>query len=128
MSRIKAKNTNPELIVRLLLFSKGYRYRINQKNLPGKPDIVLPKYRYIIFVNGCFWHGHEGCRDFSLPKTRTEWWAAKINGNKKKDWENIEALKKDGWYVRVVWECELSENNKKSTIESIINELNSRLK
>lgn len=127
MSRIKAKNTNPELIVRSLLFRKGYRFRINQKKLPGKPDIVLPKYHYVIFVNGCFWHGHEGCKDFSLPKTRTEWWAAKINGNVKKDAESIEALKKDGWCVRVVWECELSDSNKESTIESIINELNSRI-
>ena len=80
MSRIKGKNTKPEMLVRKFLFSKGFRYRLHVKNLPGNPDIVLPKYKTVIFVNGCFWHGHKGCRYFVLPKTRTEWWLQKIKG------------------------------------------------
>ncbi|MBS4058867.1 MAG: DNA mismatch endonuclease Vsr [Bacteroidetes bacterium] len=79
MSRIKGKNTLPEMIVRKFLFSKGFRYKLHDKNLPGKPDIVLPKYKTVIFIHGCFWHGHEGCQYFVIPKTRTEWWLNKIN-------------------------------------------------
>ena len=88
MSRIRSKDTKPELIVRKFLFSKGYRYRLNVKSLPGKPDIVLPKYKTVIFVHGCFWHGHEGCKYFVVPKTRTKWWLEKINRNKQKEKEN----------------------------------------
>jgi len=78
MSQIKGKNTKPEMLVRKFLFSKGFRYRLHVKDLPGKPDIVLPKYITVIFINGCFWHGHKGCRYFVIPKTRTEWWLQKI--------------------------------------------------
>jgi DNA mismatch endonuclease (patch repair protein) len=89
MSRIRSKNTKPEMIVRKYLFSKGYRFRLHDKKLPGSPDIVLPKYKTIIFINGCFWHGHSGCRYFVIPKTRTQWWTDKINKNSTNDELNI---------------------------------------
>ncbi len=107
MSRIKGKDTKPEMIVRKFLHARGFRYRLHNKDLPGKPDIVLPRYRTVIFVHGCFWHGHEGCRYFILPKTKTEWWETKINGNKERDQRNLEALRASGWRVIVVYECEL---------------------
>ena len=96
MSRIKAKDTKPELLVRKYLFCKGFRYRVNVKDLPGKPDIVLPKYKTVIFIHGCFWHGHEGCKYFVIPKTRTEWWTEKIRKNKERDQQEHEALRKTG--------------------------------
>jgi len=83
MSQIRSKNTKPELVVRRYLFAKGFRYRLHSKDLPGKPDIVLPKYRTVIFVHGCFWHGHEGCKYFGIPKTNTEWWVNKIKGKQR---------------------------------------------
>lgn len=126
MSRIRAKNTKPEVFVRSMLHGMGYRFRIHLEGLPGKPDIVLPKYRYAIFVNGCFWHGHEGCKDFSPPKTRTEWWLNKIRGNKKKDIENIAKLKEQGWQVSVIWECELSRDNRETIVKSLVDEITSR--
>jgi len=89
MSQIKGKNTKPEMLVRRFLFSKGFRYRLHVKDLPGKPDLVLPKYKTVIFINGCFWHGHEGCRYFVIPKTRTEWWLHKI----KDTWRNEQKAK-----------------------------------
>jgi DNA mismatch endonuclease (patch repair protein) len=85
MSRIKGKNRKPEILVRKFLFAKGYRYKLNDKTLPGKPDIVLPKYKTVIFVNGCFWHGHKNCKYFVVPKTRTKWWLDKIHTNQKND-------------------------------------------
>ncbi len=100
MSRIRGKNTNPEILVRKFLFSKGFRYRLHGRKLPGKPDIVLPKYKTAIFVHGCFWHGHEGCKYFVVPKTRREWWLSKIHKNKKNDAE--QELKR---------KTEISENN-----------------
>ena len=110
MSKIRAKNTKPEMILRKALFSLGYRYRINDKRLPGRPDIVLPKYKTVIFVNGCFWHGHENCKYFRLPKTRTEWWKEKINRNKQRDTEQKAALENLGWKVMTVWECEIKKD------------------
>lgn len=107
MSRIRSANTKPEMLVRKFLFSKGFRYRLHVKNLPGKPDIVLPKYRLAIFVHGCFWHGHEGCKYFVVPKTRTEWWEEKISVNKRKDDESFAQLTQQGWKVMIIWECEL---------------------
>ncbi|PYF74353.1 very short patch repair endonuclease [Pedobacter nutrimenti] len=107
MSRIKGKNTKPELLVRKFLHSHGFRYRLHVKDLPGKPDIVLPKYKTVIFVHGCFWHGHEGCKYYVVPKTRTEWWLNKINGNISKDLDNKSLLIKSGWKVIEVWECGL---------------------
>ena len=107
MSCVKSKNTKPEIWVRKYLFACGFRYRINVKKLPGTPDIVVPKYKTAIFVNGCFWHGHKNCRYFVIPKTRTEWWLDKINRNIDRDQANILALKKSGWRVITIWECQL---------------------
>ena len=107
MSRIKGKDTKPEIVLRKFLHSKGFRFRLHYKGLPGKPDIVLAKYKTIIFVHGCFWHGHLGCKYFVIPKTRTIWWTEKINGNKQRDKENIAQLKKAGWRVVVIFECDL---------------------
>ena len=127
MSRIRAKNTKPEVFVRSMLHRMGYRFRIHVKGLPGKPDIVLPKYHTAIFVHGCFWHGHEGCKDFAPPKTRTEWWLNKINGNKKKDTENIAQLDRQGWQVIIIWECELTPDNRENTIKSLVDVLNNKI-
>lgn len=113
MSRIRSKDTKPEITVRSMLHRLGYRFTVNgpkNRQLPGKPDIVLPKYKTAIFVHGCFWHGHKGCKDFRLPKTRTEWWQAKISGNIARDRKAQNALKKLGWRVVVVWECELEKS------------------
>ena len=110
MSRIRSKNTKPELIVRSMLHRLGYRFTVNgpkNKQLPGKPDIVLPKYKTVIFVHGCFWHAHSNCKDYRLPKTRTAWWKAKLEGNAARDAKQQAALKQLGWKVVVVWECEL---------------------
>jgi len=119
MSRIKGKNTKPEEIVRKYLFSKGFRYRKNDKKLPGTPDIVLPKYKTVIFVNGCFWHGHKDCRYFVIPKTNTDFWLNKINTNIERDKHKQEALKELGWNVIVVWECELKSQTKETTLETL---------
>lgn len=110
MSGIRSKDTKPEIKFRKHLFRAGYRFRKNDKRYPGKPDIVLPKYNTIIFIHGCFWHCHKGCKDFVIPKTRTAWWLAKLEGNKVKDKETIRALQKDGWNVIVLWECKLKKN------------------
>jgi DNA mismatch endonuclease, patch repair protein len=127
MSQIRSKNTKPELIVRKYLFAKGFRYRLHSKKLPGKPDIVLPKYKTVIFVHGCFWHGHEGCKYFVVPKTKTEWWLNKIGRNKQLDIENIEKLKKDNWDVITLFECKLKKDTIGSTMSNLINKLNLRL-
>lgn len=111
MSRIPSKNTKPEETVRKYLFSKGFRYRKNVSTLPGKPDIVLPKYKTVVFVNGCFWHGHEGCRWFVRPKSNTEFWDAKFKYNSMRDKNNYEKLKKMGWNVLIVWECEIRHSD-----------------
>ena len=107
MSRIRHKDTKPEILVRRFLHSKGFRYKLHDKILPGKPDIVLPKYKTVIFVHGCFWHGHKGCKYYNVPKTRTEWWLYKINGNITNDKKTLKALKKLEWKVIEIWECEL---------------------
>lgn len=120
MSRIRSKNTQPEILVRKFLFANGFRYRINDKRLPGKPDIVLPKYKTVIFVNGCFWHGHENCKYFKLPSTRTEWWKEKIEGNIKNDIKTHTILTEDGYRVIVIWECEIKN---KTVYSRIIDEI-----
>ena len=120
MSQIKGKNTKPEILVRKFLFSKGFRYRINDKKLPGKPDIVLQKYKTVIFVNGCFWHGHENCKYFTLPKTRTEWWKEKIEKTIINDFVKQEELIKMGYKVQIIWECEVKS---KVIFSKIINEI-----
>ncbi|MGN0498146.1 MAG: very short patch repair endonuclease [Acutalibacteraceae bacterium] len=127
MSCIKGKNTRPEEIVRKYLFSQGFRYRKNDKRLPGTPDIVLPKYKTVIFVNGCFWHGHEGCRYFVIPKTNTEFWRKKIETNRKRDIRKINDLQTLGWKVIVVWECQLKKPIIHSTLKNISSELNNMI-
>lgn len=109
MSQIRNKNTKPEELVRKYLFSRGLRYRKNVKKLPGCPDIVLSRYNVVIFVNGCFWHVHEGCMYFKWPQNNKEFWETKLLGNKKRDAENISELMQLGWIVLVVWECELKK-------------------
>ena len=120
MSCIKGKNTKPEEIVRKYLFSQGFRYRKNDKKLPGTPDIVLPKYKTVIFVNGCFWHGHEGCRYFVVPKTNTEFCVNKIETNRQRDIRKINDLQALGWKVIVVWECDLKHDKFIDTMNSVI--------
>lgn len=107
MSRIKGKDTKPEMLVRKFLFSNGFRYRLHDKKLPGKPDLVLPKHKTVIQVHGCFWHGHKGCKYFVIPKTRTKWWKEKIERNIERDQIAEKELKSEGWKVIVIWECEL---------------------
>lgn len=124
MSKIRSKDTKPELLVRKFLHSQGFRYRIHVKDLPGKPDIVLPKYKTVIFIHGCFWHGHGGCKYYVIPKTRTEWWFEKINKNKTKDQTSIELLKEKGWNIIEIWECDL----KKSVQLETLNQLSKRIK
>ena len=109
MAAIKGRNTKPEEIVRKFLFSQGFRYRKNDPRLPGKPDIVLPKYRTVVFVNGCFWHLHQGCKYFVWPKQNAEFWRNKISGNAERDQWNYSALREAGWRVIIVWECELKK-------------------
>ena len=121
MSQIKGKNTKPELLVRKFLFSKGFRYRINVKNLLGSPDIVLKKCRTAIFINGCFWHGHDNCKHFVIPKTKTDWWVSKITSNKLRDKKNIEYLEKERWNVIVIWECELKRDKIDATLNNLSN-------
>jgi DNA mismatch endonuclease (patch repair protein) len=110
MSRIKGKNTKPEMLVRKLLFSKGFRFKLYDKKLPGKPDIVLPKYKTVIFIHGCFWHGHENCSYYVIPKTRTAWWLEKINKTIALDKIRYTELNSLGWNVITIWECELKQN------------------
>lgn len=110
MQHIRSTGTKPEEIVRKYLFSQGFRYRKNVAKLPGKPDIVLPKFKTVIFVNGCFWHMHEGCKDFVWPKNNSEYWEKKIKGNVERDNRNYTALEQAGWRVLIVWECQLKEN------------------
>lgn len=107
MSRIKGKDTSPEMVVRRHLFSMGYRYRLHDKKLPGAPDIVFRKDKAVVFVNGCFWHMHANCANSSVPKTNTEFWKNKLENNAKRDEQNYQTLLALGWRVRVVWECEL---------------------
>jgi len=120
MSRIRGKNTKPEILVRQFLHANGFRYRLHVKDLPGKPDIVLPRYKTAIFIQGCFWHGHDQCKYYVVPKTKTDWWLSKINGNKVKDIINIELLRKAGWRVIEIWECELKLALRSDTLNRLI--------
>lgn len=120
MSRIKGKDTKPEMLVRKFLHANGYRYRLHVKDMPGKPDIVLPKYKTVIFIHGCFWHGHKGCKYFVVPKTRTEWWMNKINTNIANDTKAVKALKKEGWKIINLWECELKPGSLNKSLQKLI--------
>lgn len=119
MSKIRSVDTKPEDMVRKYLFSKGLRYRKNVKALPGKPDIVLPKYKTIIFVNGCFWHGHQNCKYFVMPKSNTEYWKNKISNNIARDQIIYERLSNLGWNILTIWECELKKDKRESTLEHL---------
>ncbi|HRO09573.1 MAG TPA: DNA mismatch endonuclease Vsr [Saprospiraceae bacterium] len=120
MSRIRAKDTKPELLVRKFLFANGLRYRLHNTKLPGKPDITLGKYHTVIFVNGCFWHGHQSCKYFVLPKTRSEWWKNKIKDTNARDRKSLEELKELGWNTMIVWECELKPDKRASTLYHLL--------
>lgn len=120
MSRIKSRDTKPEIKVRRFLFGRGYRYRVNVKSMPGSPDIVLPKYRTVIFINGCFWHGHKGCKHYTIPATNTEFWQTKVERNKERDLicsQHLEAL---NWSVVTIWECELKNSAFDSTMDNLL--------
>lgn len=124
MSKIKGKDTKPEIIVRKFLHSKGFRFRLHDKKLTGKPDIVLRKHETIVLIHGCFWHGHQGCKYFVVPKTRTEWWLTKINRNSEKDREITKTLQKNGWNIITIWECELKKDKRQKTFERLVEKLN----
>lgn len=123
MSRIKGKDTKPEILVRKFLHSKGFRFRLHDKKLPGKPDIVLPKYKTVVFIHGCFWHGHKSCKYFKLPKTRTKWWKDKIERNVFNDTKSTEILHNNKWKVFVIWECELKPMTKDGTLNGLLSDL-----
>lgn len=111
MSQIKGKNTKPEILIRKFLFSNGFRFRLHVKDLPGKPDIVLPKHRTVIFINGCFWHGHIGCKYFKFPKTRLDWWKEKIEKTRLNDILNHKMLENMNFKVIIVWECQIKNRS-----------------
>lgn len=119
MSRIRGRNTKPELMVRTFLHRNGYRFRLHGASLPGKPDIVLPKYKKLILVNGCFWHGHTKCKYFVVPRTRKVWWLTKISSNKLNDVKNRRRLRKLGWHVIVIWECQLRLAKREKTLHKL---------
>ncbi len=124
MAAIHGKDTKPELVVRKWLWNHGYRYRLNHPRLPGRPDIVLRKYRTCIFVNGCFWHGHEGCKYYTVPKTNMEFWINKIRRNRERDHEVCQRLSSMGWHCITIWECELKSYDRERTLESLAFTLN----
>jgi DNA mismatch endonuclease (patch repair protein) len=126
MSKIRSKNTKPELALRKALFARGFRYRVNVPNLPGKPDIVLPKYKTVIFLHGCFWHRHEGCKYAYTPKTNTKFWVDKITSNAERDKINAEKLTALGWNIVTVWECEI-RHTYKNDITSLIDRVEAAL-
>ena len=123
MSRVKGRNTTPEILVRKALFQRGFRYRVNVKGLAGHPDIVLPKHKTVVFVNGCFWHGHENCKRARIPETNGDYWRNKITGNMNRDIANKERLEKEGWKVVVIWECELAKLRVDETINGLIKKI-----
>ena len=128
MSRIRSKDTRPEMLVRRFLHKNGFRYRLHVKNLPGKPDIVLPKYKTVIFIHGCFWHGHEGCKYFVVPKTRTEWWLNKIRGNTENDANSESLLTDTGWKIIKIWECELKKQFVDKTLQNLLSKIDTNIR
>ncbi len=123
MSHNRAKNTGPEISLRHALWRQGFRYRIIDKRLPGRPDIVLPKYRTVIFVHGCFWHGHQDCKYYTIPKTNTEFWMVKVARNQERDQEVWRKLEAKGWSVIIVWECQLKKAKLEETIDQVVEEI-----
>ena len=128
MSRIKSKDTKLEILVRSYLFSKGLRFRKNDKRYPGSPDIVLPKYNTVVFVHGCFWHLHDGCKYARMPKSNVDYWEKKLHRNKERDAQNQKELEKMGWNVITVWECELKKDKIERTFEFVNHIFNEKLK
>lgn len=126
MSQIKGKDTKPEMLVRHYLHAHGMRYRLHDRKLPGKPDVVLPKYKTVVFVHGCFWHRHEGCRYFVVPKTRTEFWLNKIGRNVANDEKQQAELTAAGWKVLTVWECELKPAVREKTLQELFSAISSQ--
>lgn len=120
MAAIHGKDTKPEMIVRKYLWRHGFRYRLNHARLPGRPDVVLRMYRTCIFVNGCFWHGHENCRYYTVPKTRTEFWVNKVKRNQERDLEVQHKLARMGWHCITIWECELKPARREATLQSLV--------
>ena len=123
MSRIRGKDTKPEVLVRKYLFSRGLRFRKNDKRYPGRPDIVLPKYNTIVFVHGCFWHLHEGCKYAVMPKSNVEYWENKLYRNKERDKRNQEKLEEMGWNVIIVWECQLKKDKREQTLGKLYEQI-----
>lgn len=123
MAKIRGDETQPEIVVRKFLFSKGFRFRKNVKTLPGKPDIVLPKYKAVIFIHGCFWHGHKNCKKAQLPETRKDFWEGKINENVERDKKQVRKLKEAGWKVIVLWQCRLGTKQSEKWQNSLIEKL-----
>lgn len=123
MVAIHSSNTKPEVKLRRVLWRKGFRYRVNDRHLPGSPDIVLPKYRTVIFIHGCFWHGHKGCKNYTIPKTNTDFWVAKVARNQERDQEVWRQLEAKGWSVIIVWECELKKKCFEETVNRVENEI-----
>lgn len=119
MAAIHSASTKPELHLRHALWRLGFRYRVNVKDLPGSPDIVLPKYRTVVFVHGCFWHGHKGCKYYSVPKTNTEFWTAKVARNQERDQKVWRQLEAKGWFVIIVWECQMKSAVLEETISRV---------
>jgi DNA mismatch endonuclease (patch repair protein) len=127
MAKIRGKHTKPELLVRRYLFAHGFRFRLHVKSLPGCPDIVLPAYRTVIQVHGCFWHGHAGCREFRIPQTRPDFWEAKITRNQARDQAQAQLLQSLGWHLIVVWECELKGSAARARLANLLRELTDQL-
>jgi len=123
MSRIRSKDTKPEETVRKYLFSRGLRFRKNDKRYPGHPDIVLPKYKTIVYVHGCFWHCHKGCNDYVIPKSRLEYWIPKLKHNCERDNANADELRHNGWNVIIIWECELKKTIRQERLEELYNQI-----
>lgn len=119
MSRIRGKDTKPELVVRSYLHKQGFRFRLHVKELPGKPDLVFPKFQTVLFIHGCFWHGHKNCRYFKMPKTRTDWWRSKIAKNQTNDIIHSLELKAAGWNVLEIWECQLKGQKAPTTLKRL---------
>mgnify|MGYP002857179839 FL=1 len=118
MAAIHSASTKPELLLRRALWHLGFRYRVNDKRLPGSPDIVLPKFRTVVFVHGCFWHGHKDCKNYTVPKTNTDFWTAKVAKNQQRDQDTWRQLEAKGWSVIIVWECELKKDRLRETVEA----------
>lgn len=123
MAAIHSASTKPEIKLRHALWQQGFRYRVNDKRLPGKPDIVLPKYHTAIFIHGCFWHGHKGCKYYTVPKTNTDFWVAKVTRNQERDQEVWRQIEAKGWFVIIVWECQLKKTKVEETMQNVIAEI-----